>query len=155
MIRYARYAAATGVALFTLVLVVLWIRSYFWLDVLVGPVGRVHASAMSKCGVIQLSAKDLALVAFPNRKWHVMTHELSTNPGIESWSDRLFLGFGYNQSMDVVPARLHFPHWLPVILTICWGQLAATKPTWRFSLRGLLVTLTLFTAAFGLLVYVL
>jgi hypothetical protein len=142
--RKLRIALSAVCGIVCLLLVVLWVRSYWWADTLKGGVYRpVVLFLHSSNGRIALLR-----VANSNPSWRALSDRPSAQSsglhGAPMWQ----YGKKPNGEWYVV-----VPQWFPVLVT---GTLvAAPWLRWRFSLRTLLIATTLVAVGLGVAVMVL
>ena len=149
MTRYARYAGAVLFALLAVGFAALWVRSYKTADVtFYGSSGSLVLRIVPNRGIVTVVLLN-AEPSWDERGWNLF--HFPAEPRGDRW-ERTFWGFGFaNHAGTHV---LFVPHYFLVIASASIAALFAFNRTWRFSLRGLLITMTLFAAALGLLVYV-
>ena len=139
-IRRLRIAASVFFALMTVALCVLWVRSYWRSDVVARSVaGGSYMEIKSICGGIRASRQSAGhdLPSFWGYRSSVLGERYWPSTRI-SWGSRGSVG------------RIHFPHWLPVIVTMLIATLCWKPIERRFSLRTLLIATTLVAVALGL-----
>src|SRR3954471_20686925 len=135
-----------GVA--AVLLVVLWVRSYWWYDIrgYYSPVGSL--SLESQHGKVKVytaigHARGGGFVGGT-----VYDKDNRNGPRLERW------GFSHSllQPFDLYMAM---PHWLPILLLATSGVVPWIRwINWRFSLRSLLIVTTLVAIVLGLIVWV-
>jgi len=145
--KYRKLRIAWSVAWGALCLlwVILWVRSYWWIDAFQHRYGKSgSATATSKFGVVHLIVMHQHPTApITWRYWHA-----SANAWLTSGQPQPEL-FHWNHSSNSFFAG--FPHGLALVTT---GLLAASPwIRWRFSLRTLLVAMTLIAVGLGVVVY--
>lgn len=148
MRRYVRYfkigwtiACATAAVL----TVVLWVRSYWWWDVYnSGMVGRQSATVGSSQGWLgivvrigDLPGRAYSLGAIPYEVEHVEDMHWEWHASRYPWGGREY--------------EFQIPYWFPVGGAVVLG--AATWMPWRFSLRTMLIAITLLAVALGSIVW--
>ncbi|MGD9633949.1 MAG: hypothetical protein AB7G28_20085 [Pirellulales bacterium] len=139
-------ALCASFAALTMLLSAMWLRSLWWKEEIVwifAPDRYIHVE--SDRGNLSSSFFDLrGQVRTPSgdpRTFIVRRRWLST-------SDR-YQGFGGYVSRD--SAFIASPYWFLVLTAATLGMLTAPlRPSWRFSLRTLLITTTLLAIALGL-----
>ena len=139
--RKLRIAFSAVCGVLCLLLIVLWVRSYWHVDVLQKP-------STSRLFIISSSKGRLAY--FENRASPQSTmppEEIA--PIIDNFilrAAKLILGFGRVRGLRIPPLWFA-PYWFPVLIS---GVLA-TVPwlRWRFSLRTLLIATTLVAVVLG------
>jgi len=146
--RKLRIAWSVGCGIACVLLIALWVRSYWHEDTL--KLRRTHTLTMvSLCGDIQLSQSDFKCMFAPevDTFFDTSTGELLPERTRRGKSF-VFVRGPYEDDLEV-----DFPHWCPVLLV---GALAAFPSIgWskRFSLRILLIATTLVAVVLGLIVY--
>jgi hypothetical protein len=141
-LRYLRIAVSATCLIACVLMIVLWVRSYWWLDIL--QCGSERAF-VSHAGTIQhTQALDMGL---PFSYWRVVTFSESTTP--MSPPRYSFAGIGY--SPGDYWAEVVIPNWLSLFLLTTLA--AAPWLHWRFSLRTLLLATTLIALVLGLVVW--
>jgi hypothetical protein len=143
MLKYLRIAV-TALSLTTCVLLIaLWVRTLFAIDTIQGPVGNIHVVATSRH-----SGLSIGLVRL-NRMPHSWSHK--SEPANEKVSVQYssVIGFGIHSSNRLSAIRL--PVWCILLLSAA----AATVPwlPWRFSLRTMLIAMTVVAALLGLVIW--
>ena len=136
---YMRIAYSATCLIACVLLIVLWVRSYWRQDILQCGHNRALASNLGciEAGIISLGP------AIKNR-WIITTAPRNRR----DWPTYSFLGFGY--SPDKFWPIAIFPNWALTILLAIF----ATAPwiRYRFSLRTLLIATTLVAVMLGLVV---
>jgi hypothetical protein len=121
-------------------LIALWVRSYWWQDIFQLGNGRALASSL---GSLQTCAVSVGAALEP--RW-ILTTSQQLWPGSSKYS---FLGIGYSPG-PFWPGVI-IPDWLPILL---FAVLAAVpwinRVNWHFSLRTLLIAMTLVAVVLGL-----
>ena len=145
--RKLRMVWSVGCGIACLLLIVLWVRSYWWYDIsgYYSAVGSL--SLESQHGKVKVYS---AIGRAPGGGFvggSVYDKDNKNGPRLERW------GFRHSllQPFDIYIAM---PHWLPVLLLAT----SAIVPwirwiNWRFSLRTLLIATTLIAVVLGLAVY--
>ena len=140
-LRYPRIAFSATCGIACVLLVVLWVRSYWWAD-LIFPSTSYRIVAKSEQGQISIGLTcDSWVPPFTYGVCGLDSSVLSTH-------DQLW---GVEVSPLIGDRRLLFPHWFAVMML-----LVATTLPWlpsRFSLRTLLIATALVSAVLGLIVY--
>jgi hypothetical protein len=158
------WSVAWGVA--ALLLVVLWVRSYFWADMFdwaYGPQSGLHLSSYIGRLVVAEIPRDASTFWWYQRvdNWidERKNFEIYMTVGSVDRTDDVkspvIAGF-YVGTKGAIPAGeprfLMFPHWIVVIVS---GAVAIMPwLRWRFSLRTLLIATTVVAVVLGLIVYV-
>jgi hypothetical protein len=142
VLRYLRIAFSAFCVTACLLLIILWARSYFGMDRLQVPwLGMQTLSFYSFQGKFTFDA-----AGDPGRSfsWLDTDYRHSFDANVRAWSWDVPKGSGSE--------ALLLPYCLPVLL---FATLAAAPwLRWRFSLRTLLVGMTLVAVGLGLIVYV-
>jgi hypothetical protein len=130
-------------------LAVLWARSYWWADALYGDVSSTKRVLVhSMCGSVMVRVDQpmrWQLRPSPNTQlqWRIGTQYLHP-PGVEP------LPFRFGGDFSRVAGGIMFPHWFAVVITVILA--AAPWMRWRYSLRTLLIAMTLLAALLGAIV---
>jgi len=154
--RKLRIAFAVTCLIVCVLLIVLWVRSYWRLDVVqYGFLDTWGFTANSTNGRLLFFRQELASNYFP--RWQASS--VSDQPWINTYfpARSSTLGFRFER----VPASVivQIPHWFPILVT---GALAAAtglqvakslRGYYRFSLRTLLIVTTLIAVGLGLAAY--
>ena len=127
-------------------LIALWVRSYWWEDGVSSQFKHRMIDVESICGEIVISKMDVQeLLSFGIKLFSGPVDDFR-----QQSLPRTLLGFGYSQwssqSWDVL-----VPHWFPVLLFAALS--AAPWLRCRFSLRTLLIATTLVAVVLGLAMY--
>jgi hypothetical protein len=138
VVRYLRIAFSATCGIICLLLIVLWVRSYWWMDCtsllrkysLTSFRGDIF---IEKPVVINYSGPNPSQVSFSPGRYGISSLP-SDLPG-------LIIGKG----------GWTFPYWLPIVSTI--AVCAAPWLPFRFSLRTLLIALTLVAGVLGAIIY--
>jgi hypothetical protein len=140
LIRGLRIAWGAVFGILCVLLIVLWVRSYWWWDTLHHvESGSERTTLGSNFGTLYLmhSMKP----ASDTRRWTLIRDEALRTPTKLRWR--------YVSGMVVIVV----PDWIPVIIA---GTIAAVpwiRPAKCFSLRTLLIATTLIAVVLGLVVY--
>ena len=140
--RKLRIAWSVGWGLLTVLLCVLWVRSYWWWDVAdLGTPGVVH----SLRGCIRYRLND-------ERNPQVVMSSVNLSD-LEKAGVPLRLPSWYGFEFRRGPKYFQFalPNWLLILAAT--GLSAAPWIRWQFSLRTLLIAMTLLAVGLGLAVY--
>jgi hypothetical protein len=143
--RKLRIAWSVVWGILCLLLVVLWVRSYWWVEALYLPVPRYRAVGV---GIIPGSlAFDIALSETPWRTVHIPA---------DDWLDERdppssrFWGFFEVQAKTAVVV----PFWFLLVTIASVGTIPWLRQLpYQFSLRTLLIAMTLVAVALGAIVY--
>jgi hypothetical protein len=145
--RKLRIAWSVGCAIACLLLVVLWVRSYWWSDKLwrIDSNAR-YTSVSSTLGTIQFACMESQAGA--SQGWNYLQNA-HAKPSTPRWR----YAFGkfewlFFQGNFV----LSFPCWLPILFLAAAGP-APMWLRWHFSLRTLLIATTLVALVLGLIVW--
>jgi hypothetical protein len=141
LFRGLRIAWTVGFGILCLLLIALWVRSYWWIDVLAGP------DISDRLFSLTSNSSGLTLAGYE-----------TSHPAVSPWSTTTFSSlnthrsyflFTIAQGPEVCGAQT--PHWFAVTL---FATLAAVPwIRWRFSLCTLLIAVTLVAVGMGLIVY--
>jgi hypothetical protein len=152
MTRYFRIAAAGFFVLLTVALIGLWVRSYWWRDTVIGPSGETHVIAWgSHHGRIAYESMKRS----PSSKWAWTLNSYPTyaNPGTWNWQNGTLFGAGFGLSATPEWFRASVSYWLLTGVSASLATVLASKRTWRFSVRSILIATTLLAVALGLGAY--
>ena len=145
MARRLRTAASVFFAVLTMALCVLWVRSYWRVDYI-----RYTGSSVTTIGYRQ------GRLCFARVK---LLHHAGWYHGWEADSLPITIPRNpYSQfhwSLGPQFANARIPFWLPILL--CWLPITAQwmpRPSYRFSLRTMLIATTLLAVVLGLVVVV-
>src|SRR5262245_54765900 len=148
LIRGLRIAWSVWWGTLCVLLVVLWVRSHTWRDVLFIPTSDSNAVGLSsKYGGVTIRPNiQSPLRYFDVAPWH---HRFKVKPGIQ------FGGDGEEEGMEQIRfgivyrpyMTMYLPHWFLVSLSATLAT-AAWLP-WKFSLRTLLIATTIITVGMG------
>jgi hypothetical protein len=145
--RRLRIAVSVFFAVLTVALGVLWVRSYWWTDSIgIGYWGNHTVWARSIDGTVIVGTPwtpkpHVSIKTFPTEEWR----NIPARPS--------FLGFRWGKSMNWVPV---VPLWFFMLI---FGAIAfvtvSNRPLreYRFSLRTMLIAMTLFAVVLGLVCY--
>jgi hypothetical protein len=143
--RKLRIAWSAAFGLLALLLIVLCVRSYDRLDILEKRTRSLAVQICSVKGRIAIARLD------PRTSYVIRRPYLSFAAGdAADWRKAGVLGFAYYD--DGAVTALIAPHWLPALLSVAIAVIPWTSRTWRFSLRTLLIGMTVVALAVGLLV---
>jgi hypothetical protein len=152
--RKLRIAWSVGCGILCLLLIVLWVRSYWWWDGCHGPIpGVCYTTNNSLQGQLSFGFSGF----FNSKDWGWGSAEASEQDR-RNWL-RQVLGyepaFGFCISKPVIasPSQLiiFVPHWFAVLSAACLAVVVWLPR--RFSLRTLLIATTLVATLLGLAVY--
>jgi len=152
MTRYLRLAAAGFFVLLTIALISLWVRSYWWRDTVIGPAGETHVIAWgSHHG--RIAYESMKRTSSSKRAWTFNSYPTYANPGTWNWQNGTLFGSGFNFSATPGWSRMSVSYLLLTGVSASLATVLASKRTWRFSLRSILIATTLLAVALGLGVY--
>ena len=140
--RKLRIAWSVFWGLAAVLLIVLWVRSYWCADLLI--VSQMQG-VVSTHGAVRVCGFNLDS---PTPQWMISFPE--TLEGATS-ADYSIFGFSYSQSPSSLLERIRVPYWFFVFLSV----VAGTTPwlRFRFTLRTLLIAMTLVAVVLGLIVW--
>lgn len=147
MTRYLRIAAAGFFVLLAIALIGLWVRSYYYFVAVSGPVGTQHyLDSSSSLGVVN----TVVVPEAASFGWTVWTTRIDPGPH----ESRLREGF-FGLRLEITDVQIHFalPHWFLVACSFALAAVLTFKRTWRFSIRSILIAMTLLAVALGIGVY--
>ena len=142
--RKLRIACSVGCGILCLLLIVLWVRSYWRLEILEKRTG-LQAVQIS-------SVKGRIAIAHLDPRTTIGRSYLNVVAGDSAdWRKGGVLGFAYYD--DGLVTALIAPHWLPALLSAALAVIPWISRSWRFSLRTLLIAMTLIAVVLGLIVW--
>lgn len=155
VVPLVRIAASAVCITACVLLVVLWVRSYWWRDGLTGPLPVNHRFSLSTAyGRVRYATFDNAyqhqFTGWVVTGWHVSADRIKRPPNLKLVNTPLSdFGLGFAGSSDRYGIVAIFPIWVPLIITATiaaafWGR-------FRFSLRAMLIFMTLFAILLGIL----
>jgi hypothetical protein len=143
---YLRFGFSATCGLASVLICVLWVRSYWWYESFCYRGPKEAVGVESAWGTIWLYRNSS-----PDRTrgigWYLSRYERS--PFDKPYAT--VLGFDWRWESDVFWVGL--PHWLPATALVALAALPWTR--WRFSLRTLLIATTLVAVVLGFIVAVL
>jgi hypothetical protein len=146
MLKYLRIAVTTLSLTACVLLIALWVRSYWRLDILEKRTGFVAVQISSVKG--RIAAAHLG-----PRTYVIGKSYLSVAAGdAAEWRKGGVLGFAYYD--DSFVTAFIAPHWLLALLSAALAIIPWISRSWRFSLRSLLIATTLIAVGLGVLVAV-
>ena len=147
MRRYLRIAFSAVCGIVCLLLCVLWLQSYRWLDGVSMPITTARTIAIwSGGGRVEFQMADYGGPSGPSNPWSIVrvsrkeVQDYLKEAGIKSETRY----FGRTQFGFLLPS------WLLVLVTITLATVSWIR--WRFSLRTLLIAMTFVAVALGLIV---
>jgi hypothetical protein len=149
MLRHLRYAPAVAFGLLALAFVGLWVRSYTWVDTIIGPVGE--ARTFSWGSVNGIFATGVSGNIRPE-EWTMQSYPARPRT-VSRWQRGVLFGLGFSYPNDSTGVHFQLPYWFLALSSFALAGLLAFKPITRFTVRGLLITTTLLAAVLGLAVY--
>lgn len=154
MTRYLRIAAAIVFAMLALAFAALWVRSYFHLDRVFGPIGKWYVAAWTDPATVHIR---IGSEEPPSPVWAFYNSPVSRRsplmrPQLSRWDWRYYYGQGFNGSSDASGVDASIPIGILFVLSFAAFALLAFK-RWRFTVRGLLIATTLIAVALGRGVY--
>jgi hypothetical protein len=149
--RKLRIAWSVVWGIVCVLLIALWVRSYWWTQVGSSPLTvKWSMSYGSYPGVIgigvrpQLSGDDSTPLTMDADDWWLV-QQLRGSP---AYSSRVFGYFGYGGGVVALP------YWFAVFVSATFaGTPWLARLEWRFSLRTILIVTSLVAVALGLIVY--
>jgi hypothetical protein len=154
MLCYLRIAFSATCGVLCLLLIALWVRSYSWADVVSFHPGAsnhttVYYTVTVREGVFTFSdLSGTVLNVPPTSRWSNYRRKLGPHDLTKSsvWA-RVFRGFHWNTFNSV---------WIPAWCFVLVSGALATAPwlRWRFSLRTLLIAMTVVAVLLGVLVLI-
>jgi hypothetical protein len=147
-LRYARIAWSVVCGILCVLLVVLWVRSYWWQDLVYGVFGRGNPESQALVARSARGEQLLYVWKYQYTSWRWVS-DSNTKILTESPPQSGFLGIHYWHKGQATIIR--YPYWLFVASVTMFATLP-WLPWLRFSLRTLIVCVTAIAAILGLLV---
>jgi hypothetical protein len=146
-LRYLRIAFSAACLIACVLLLALWVRSYWRLDGLQGPILWPHGFSLSSMyGRLMIGGGD---EDDPITEWDYGSFKFD-DPYMAPTAQFLGPVFAFHPSVKA-GAYIHVPHWFPALIT---GSIAFALAKRRsYSLRTLLIMMTLVAIGLGLIVY--
>jgi hypothetical protein len=160
-LRYVRIGWSATCAIACVLLVVLWVRSYWWCDSTSAPMlGRSLSAISVKQHIIFSSINAQRLTNLRrlgwNSHWSFNSSKTASDYSGKTQSEVIkqiglppFPGFEYRPLIGG-GFRAVLPHWFFVLIFLLLG--IATWFPWRFSLRTLLIATTLVAITLGIII---
>jgi hypothetical protein len=147
MLNWLRIAFSATCGIICLLLVALWVRSYWWHDIFYRQVPQAKVQAESTEGALLFfNFRELQRESAPLGNGWTRRSQLHPRTKIPPLS-------GIFRSLDgPIGASLQIPLWIATLVPAALA--AAPWFRWRFSLRTLLVAMTLAAVGLGLIVRV-
>jgi hypothetical protein len=146
--RKLRFAWSVACDIACVLLIALWVRSYWWTDAFDLQVATSHPlylrSAPGCCTLF--TGYDIASERHAPGFWQLRHNYI--DPKIRYWS---WLAFSYDSYWDNLYLVLVIPHWLLALASAALGAVPWIR--WHFSLRTLLIATTLVAVVLGLVVW--
>jgi hypothetical protein len=145
MLKYLRIAVTALCLTACVLLVALWVRSFWWSDRLkFARTGNRVVSISSNFGVLSIGDADLSKVIPQSFGW-------SHRPARSDWRD-MHNSFGFSFARHASVSFVAFPIWLPMIILVVIAGVPWIHTSYRFSLRALLIATTLIALGLGVFV---
>jgi hypothetical protein len=157
--RKLRIAWSVLWGLITVLLLMLWVRSYWWFDVWrIDPIYKAYSiGGQSGSGCFVLDCGNSFIPAFPQTNFRYQCTKLEKLvPELQNYG--LFSSRVWGRFSARIEGRNYFsfvvPYWFLVLAAALWAAIP-WLPWWssRFSLRTLLIATTLVAVLLGLVVY--
>ncbi len=149
ILRLLRIAFSAVCGIVCLLVIVLWVRSYWTHDYTSGSISRISFQLSSLDGRLLLSMFDGSPLP-----WSFAS--VSDGNGLPLAGFETFLGFGRIDTNVVSQPRMRciiVPHWFIALATGALGCAPCLFNLPRFSLRTLLIATTLVAMLFGIVAY--
>ena len=151
--RKWRIAWSVGCAAACVLLVVLWVRSYWWMDSAWNVIPAFGTTNLvSDLGDVRASSDTSSAASTPSG-WKVWSYEQadSTSAAVRL---RPWVRSRFTWKASAGRCSVSAPHWSLVMISATAASLPwINRLRWRFSLRTLLIATTLVAAVLGLVVY--
>ena len=145
LLRLLRIGWSAGCVIACLLLIVLWVRSYWWVDMVNGGLTDTRSFQAISC-----QGKLAVIVAPYVGFWH---YECSP-PAQCGWRIEQFRRFRFLAIVQRTNARQELAISYQLILVLCVSLTAAPWLRYQFSLRTLLVVTALVAVVLGVIVWV-
>ena len=151
--RKLRIAFSATCFIACLLLIVMWVRSYWWVDHILWNSSAESLYLSIYSGQVSIESIDGA-VLMP-LGWSFVVFPISGDNSTSDDEPRTIFGFGWQTDDDSITA--YIPFWFPVLTCTLFGWFAIVPPppVKRFSLRTLLIAMTLVAVGLGWIVYAL
>jgi hypothetical protein len=146
MLKYLRIAVTALGLTACVLLVALWVRSYWRLHILERQTGSQAFQISSVKGRIAVADLDPRTYVIGKSYLNVAAGDAA------DWRKEGVLGFAYYD--DSFVTAFIAPHWLPAVFFAALAVIPWISSSWRFSLRTLLIATTLVAVGLGVLVAV-
>jgi hypothetical protein len=147
ILRNLRIAFSVGCGILCLLLIALWVRSYWWCDIAYAQV--LHTPTL---GGISVEGRILCGLEQPGRSGTAIGIESISLQGQPSVVKEIPLQptpLGFNAAPYSLGWVFEVPHYFAVLMTAAIAALPWRR--WRFSLRSLLIGTTVVAVALGLI----
>jgi len=155
--RRLRFAVSVFFAVLTVVLCVLWVRSYWWFD-------KYTYGTIGNCGPMFASSQGYVTVRLRQSARSTFSADLVGLVGLESYSNGIFIPDVQNNPLSTDTIRTYFsagyngfvaPHWaitlaFAVVAAATWANYLVPRVSQRFSLHTLFIATTLVAIVLGL-----
>ena len=153
LLRYLRFTLSAVCGIVCLLLIALWVRSYWWADGITGPLASARQLLIeSSMGSFSVRLDD---TIHPSRRrplWHL--DHISIDE-LQRTLKALKMGpIARTHKLGFLGDDFLIPQWLPVFLAGSLAIVLGVKRQWRFSLRALLFAATLTAIVLAVLVWV-
>jgi hypothetical protein len=146
-LRYLRIAFSAVCGIAVILLCVLWVRSYWWMDLYGGHLSTYTIGCVSFPGAVGLEinsqAQQLAPWGYGSRRAEPWLDALKRQNS--PYPSRVWGRFQFDQD------AWFLPYWLLVVISITLATAPwLRKLRWRYSLKSLLLALTVVAVVLGL-----
>jgi hypothetical protein len=153
--RKLRIAWSVAWGVVCVLLIVLWVRSYWWYDTLaIYPSSRSFGLGSIQ-GELVYATTNFPSTFGPQPEWAARSEYITAKTGFPLMKDGRplprTLGFGW--FLDVNWLYLFVPHWFPMLVFVALAPASWIPRKDRFSLRTLLIATTLVAVVLGLIVW--
>jgi hypothetical protein len=156
-LRYLRITFSAPCGIICLLLIALWVRSYWWADELIiklpNPQRQFQIHSTLGGTIWYCNDYPRSKPAWTHEYWRVVTYSVAAlTEGVDvHWFRPLFTFKFFSLPAEPYWSRqLVFPHW--VLITAFMAVAAAPWIRWRFSLRTLLIAITLLALTLGTII---
>jgi hypothetical protein len=148
MLHYLRIAVTALSLTACVLLMALWVRSYWWMDSIVVQLSRTNGLGVTSIeGRILLKYSARWDTQITN--WEIFS--VSMRDELSDFVRQSWPSVGIASNNGLLEAAV--PHWILVALTAAIVSVSWTCGKWRFSLRTLLIAITLVAVGMGIIVW--
>jgi hypothetical protein len=158
IVRPLRIATSAAFLLVCALWIALWARSYYWVDNVIGRLSNTTSldvgSAQGQLAILAINRVHVE-PPFGHDVWTLKSVSLDQVPEeirLYSLSNPCRTLFHFGRHFEIDQNSVRMPHWFLVMTTGVTATVLAIRRPWRFSLRTLLIVMTLVAVALGTIV---